>query len=136
VNLGLIKLDNLPFSEAFVTDFLQKLISDRDIQKVLDPWANIGQFLNFIDLPAESKKGYIVSKEILQLNEALHTQFSKIYGDPQELIEKESETFDLILSNTPIGLSTGHKKFGLARNDLSFQLILQSLSRLKARMGY
>lgn len=128
---GLLKLDNLPFSETYITDFLKELISNHKIRKVLDPWANIGQFLNILDLPAESKKGYVISNELLQLNEALGTKANLIYGDPQDLIEKESETFHLIISNLPIGLSTRHKKFGLARNDLSFQLILQCLSRLK-----
>lgn len=127
---GLLKLDNIPFSEPFIIAFLQKLISDHKIRKILDPWANIGQFLKIVDLPAEDKKGYIINNELLQLNDALGTEANFIYGDPQELIETESETFDLILSNLPIGLSTRHKKFGLARNDLSFQLILQSLSKL------
>ena len=127
---GLLKLDNLPFSETYITDFLKELISDHKIRKVLDPWVSIGQFLNILNLPAENKKGYVISNELLQLNEAIGTQANIIYGDPQDLIERESETFDLIISNLPVGLSTRHKKFGLARNDLSFQLILQSLSRL------
>lgn len=134
IEKGIINIFNeIPTSSKTVLNFISKLIQTKSINSVLDVWANTGQFLDLIDISKDNKKGYVINDNVFKFNEIINSNFTQLSGDPQVLIEKETNLYHIIISNLPVGLSSQHRKFDLSRTDLGFQLILQSLKNLNKK---
>jgi len=113
----------------FVQDFLQKLISIKKIEKVLDPWANLGEMLYLTEkvFPEVKKTGYVMDKALFDFNNLVNAKFEQHNDNPLDLLSQSKTKYDLIISNLPVGLFSKTSLHGLARTDLGLQIILECL---------
>lgn len=122
-----------PSITKFVQSFLQKLIEGREIENILDPWANFGQMLYISDrvYPNAQKTGYVLNSGIFDFNNTVKAGFKQEYGNTIDLLIKDKMKYDLIISNLPVGLTSKTNLHGLAKTDYGLQIIIDSLSVLK-----
>ena len=122
---------DFPIVKDYIIDFVTDLISNLKFKKVLDPWANFGQFINVahkINQEAEIIS-YVPNQALATFNLIAH-QTQVIKGNLIQDGLLGEDFFDLILSNLPVGLSGPESRYGIGRNEANYQLIGDCATKL------
>lgn len=121
----------LPFYKPFIEEFILQLLTEREIKSVLDPWSNIGTVLKMIDdkFKPEKVQGYVINQDSKRISDNLFGYPTQL-GHSISLAEQDSSKYDLIISNLPIGLKGRDVKYGIPKNEESYQIIASAVKLL------
>lgn len=129
--------EQIPSLAPYIRQFLKSFLSNRKIDSVLDPWANVGEMLSLVAevYPDVVKKGYVPYHSLFELNQLITSDFDQTLGNSIELLGNEKESFDLIISALPLGMKSGNpiqSKKPPSRNfDFGLWTMLECLDVLK-----
>jgi len=92
--------DSFPYPNDFILKFLQKIISNRKIENVLDPNAHIGEMLYLTHemFPNVRMRGYNFDQNVIDFNFIVQADFDQIPGNLFELLDQEKTKYDLIIT--------------------------------------
>jgi hypothetical protein len=96
----------IPKTPDYIVSFFSKLLIDKTVKCVLDPWANIGEMLNIAHtlFPEAQIVGHVLYENYYSINKVINPNFQLEWGYPIHFLLNDTRKFDLIISNLPINL--------------------------------